>query len=238
MAAISKLNYPNFTSPILYPASKPLLQTIAPITNSADPLIKHLSCATLHPSDPSCLRTYVAYWITTFPKVARIFAVVFPLLSLPRFFLQPFSRESLYNSPLEEIGRLAERIVRYSIFVSGAIGTSWASICFFQSILSRNFLPEKRFFLSGFLGGLWALVVRNHARSEFLYSLRTSFLSLWQVGKKRRWWRGSQGGDVLVFVFSLAVLNAVFECDKGRGVVDTTVARRILNGARGYGWRE
>ncbi|POS87833.1 hypothetical protein EPUL_000743 [Erysiphe pulchra] len=236
LAAMSKQKYPKFISPILFPESKPNFPSIAPITNAAHPLITQLSCAVLHPLDHSCLRTYLKNWITVFPQLTRFFTFVFSIFALPRILLRLNKPDSILNVPQVVIGRLMDRILRYSVFVSGAIGTSWASVCLFQSIFSRNFLVEKRYFLGGFLGGLWAWIVRRQARSEFMYSMRASILSCWQIGQKRGWWKSFPGGDILVFIVGLATLNVIFECDKGRGVVNSWMVRSVLSGARGYGW--
>lgn len=48
-----------------------------------------------------------------------------------------------------------------------------------------------------------------------LYSVRLSIDSFWKIGKKRGWWRGVRGGDVAVFVTSLALMNVVYETRKG-----------------------
>src|SRR5205807_2117666 len=88
LATISTSRWPPFTSPILFPASETLpksLTAISPITSPAHPAIKNLSCALLHPNDPSCMRTYVSYWIQAFPKVARFFTIVFGALSVVRY---------------------------------------------------------------------------------------------------------------------------------------------------------
>jgi hypothetical protein len=66
-----------------------------------------------------------------------------------------------------------------------AIGTSWSSICLFQHLLPASFLPTKRFYLSGALGGLWAFVDRKKGRGRFLYSTRLSIESAWKVAVKR-----------------------------------------------------
>ncbi len=49
--------------------------------------------------------------------------------------------------------------------------------------------------------------------------------SLWKVGRKRGWWTGVRGGDVVLFVAGLGVVNVVFERHRecmgdgvGRGV--------------------
>lgn len=78
--------------------------------------------------------------------------------------------------------------------------------------------------------------MRGQARSEFLYSARTSLDSLWKVGRKRGWWRGVRGGDVWLFVASLMVVNLVYERD-GRSL-RSGVVRRGVSSLRGEGFRD
>jgi hypothetical protein len=219
-----------FTSPILFPATETLpksLQSIGPITSPAHPAIKSLSCALLHPHDPSCARTYISYWIQAFPKIARVVTIAFSLLSVARY-------KTFLKSPVSSINSLAKSIIQMSLFISGAIGTSWGSVCLFQNALPRNFLPTQRWFLGGFLGGLWAFLERKSGRSTFLYSTRMSIDSLWKVGVKRGWWKGIKNGDVLLFALSLAFLNVTYEVSPHS--VDSGAIRKGLGMLRGEGW--
>ncbi|CAJ2504657.1 Uu.00g120510.m01.CDS01 [Anthostomella pinea] len=209
LAQTAKLNWPSFVSPTLFPNQPTLpasLTAVAPLTSQAHPLITSLSCAILHPSDPSCLRTYLSFWVRSFPRMGRFFLLFYTILALPRY-------KMLYNSPIYLLNKLLSKTFRISTFATGAISTAWASICLFQNWLPRTFLPTQRFFLGGFLAGLWAFVERKDGRSIFLYSARTSVDSLWKVGVKRRWWRAMKGGDVWLFVVALAVTGAVYERD-------------------------
>ncbi|KAF3065179.1 hypothetical protein GL218_00967 [Daldinia childiae] len=227
LARMAKLNWPPFVSPTLFPDQPTLpssLTAVAPLTARAHPLITSLSCATLHPSDPSCLRTYLAFWVRSFPRMGRFFLLFYSVLMLPRYKL-------LYNSPLYLLNRLLSRVLRVSTFATGAISTAWASICFFQAWFPRTFLPTQRFFLGGFLAGLWAWVERKEGRGVFLYSARASVDSLWKVGVKRRWWRAMKGGDVWVFVLALAITGAVYERD-ARAIRESRV-RKGLSWIRG-----
>lgn len=230
LAEISKQRWPPFVSPILFPNTETLpkrLTSISAITSPAHPAIKSLSCALLHPQDPSCLRTYVQYWIQAFPKVARFFTIFYAAMSVARY-------KSFLDSPVTAVNALAKRILRMSLFISGAIGTSWGSICLFQNIFPRNFLPTQRWFVGGFIGGLWAFLERKGGRANFLYSARTSVDSLWKVGVKRGWWKGFKNGDVLLFVLSLATVNALYEVSPRS--VNNGVARKGLGILRGEGW--
>ncbi|EHL02465.1 hypothetical protein M7I_1546 [Glarea lozoyensis 74030] len=232
LAEVARLNYPPFISPILFPNSTTLpasLVSISPITSPAHPLIASLTCATLHPSDPSCLRTYLTYWLRVFPSLTRFFTAVFLVLSLPSY-------KRFYRAPITTLNNLASRILLYSSFVAGSIGTSWGAICFFQQLLPRHFLATQRFFLGGMLGGLWGFIVRRQARGEFLQSARASIDSLWKVGRKRGWWRGVRGGDVWLFVCSLMVINVVYERDARS--LRSGVVRKGVSGLRGEGFKD
>ncbi|KAK5128442.1 hypothetical protein LTR85_003110 [Meristemomyces frigidus] len=233
LAELSKLRWPPFVSPILFPSinkalpSGPALAKVTPITAPAHPGITHTSCALLHPHDPSCMRTYLKYWIAAFPSVAKFFTLIYGAFALLAY-------KKLLKDPMPFVNKLSKRILRMALFITGAIGTSWGSICLFSNYLPRSTLPTQRWFLGGFIGGLWAFVARHGERSNFLYSSRVSIDSLYKVGKKRGWWCGVKDGDVLVFVASLALLNVVYEARAG--AVKGPVVRKGVSMLRGEGW--
>lgn len=197
-----------FISPILFPDKAqtlpPTLTQLSPITSSAHPIHPALSCATLHPSDPSCFRTFANYILSAFPSIAKFLTLFYGVFSIPRY------RKWLAD-PTSEIGKLARKVLKTATFLTGAIGTSWGSICLFQYLLPGTFLPKARWFWGGFMGGLWAFVDRDGGRARVMYSVRTSIDSLWKVGKKRGWWKAVKGGDVAVFVVGLALMNVLYD---------------------------
>lgn len=234
LAEMARLNWPAYISPTMFPNKKhvlpPTLTAVSPLTSQAHPLMTSLSCATLHPSDPSCLRTYLTFWLGSFGPVARFFFLLYSAFGiLPRF-------NSFYNNPVAALQRILARALRTSAFATGAISTAWASICFFQQYLPRRFLATQRFFLGGFVAGLWAWVERRHGRSVFLYSARTSVDSLWKVGVKRRWWRSMKGGDLWVFVLALAITGVVYERDAK--AIKESPFRKGVSWIRGEGFRD
>ncbi|CAG9951438.1 unnamed protein product [Clonostachys rosea f. rosea IK726] len=158
LAEMARLSWPDIISPTLFPTKEkvlpPSLASLAPLTSRAHPLISPLSCATLHPSDPSCLRTYLTFWINTFPPLTRVLLLFYSAMTVvPRF-------KSFYHSPLATINSILASALRMSTFATGALSSAWASICFFQTYLPRHVLATQRYFLGGFFAGLWAWVER------------------------------------------------------------------------------
>ncbi|KAK2017450.1 hypothetical protein LZ32DRAFT_25939 [Colletotrichum eremochloae] len=233
LAQMAKLNWPPYISPTLFPNKEtlpPTLTGVAPLTSSAHPIITSLSCATLHPSDPSCLRTYLNFWLGSFPGFTRFFLVIYSVMTIiPRF-------RSLYHSPVTTLQRILTKALSMSTFLTGAISTAWASICFFQQWFPRTFLPTQRFFFGGFLAGLWAWIERKNGRGVFLYSARLSVDSLWKVGVKRRWWKAMKGGDVWVFVMALMLTGVVYERD-ARAIKEGSW-RKGISWVRGEGFKD
>ncbi|KAF5012020.1 hypothetical protein FDECE_1904 [Fusarium decemcellulare] len=233
LAQMARLNWPAFISPTLFPNKDVLpqsLSAIAPLTSRAHPLITSLSCATLHPGDPSCARTYLTFWLNSFPPLARFFVLIYSAFTVvPRF-------SSLYHNPLATLQRIITSALRTSTFATGAISSAWASICFFQNWLPRHVLATQRFFLGGFFAGLWAFVERRNGRGLFLYSARASVDSLWKVGVKRRWWKSMKGGDVWVFMLALMVTGVVYE--KDAQAIRETNWRKGVSWLQGQGWRD
>ncbi|CCT70363.1 uncharacterized protein FFB20_05286 [Fusarium fujikuroi] len=233
LAQMARLSWPAYVSPTLFPGKEvlpPSLSAIAPLTSRAHPLITSLSCATLHPGDPSCARTYLTFWLQTFPPFARFFVAVFSALTvIPRF-------SSLYHNPLATLQRIITKALRMSTFATGALSTAWASICFFQQWLPRHVLATQRVFLGGFFAGLWAFVERRNGRGLFLYSARASVDSLWKVGVKRRWWKSMKGGDIWVFMLALMVTGVVYE--KDAQAIRETNWRKGVSWLQGQGWRD
>lgn len=230
LAEISRRSWPAFASPILFPSLKTLpasLDAIAPIVEPAHPAIASLSCAVLHPADPSCLRTWIQYYLAAFPTMAKFWTLVYAAFALPRY-------KTFAAAPLASLNALALKILRTSFYLTSAIGTAWGSVCLFQQLLPRTTLPRARWFLSGALAGCWAFLERGHGRSDFMYSARASVDSLWKVGKKKGWWRGVRNGDVLVFTLSLMVIGGVYERDPA--AVNSGVLRKALGVVRGEGW--
>ena len=228
LATMSRLRYPPFVSPILFPDAKnimpPSLEAISPVTSSAHPAIRSMSCALLHPSEPSCLKTYAEYYIQTIPRLARFFAIIYAIFALPRY-------KRFIADPSKELNRLSKSVLLSTLSISGSIGTAWASVCLFQSLFSRNFLPTQRWFWGGFLSGLPAFIEREHGQSHFFYATRTSLESLWKLNAKKGYWKQGKNGDVWLAIGGLMLLNAIY--DYNVDALSSGLFRRGLKIARG-----
>ncbi|KAM3444929.1 hypothetical protein NHJ13734_000963 [Beauveria thailandica] len=234
LSEMARLNWPPFISPTMFPNKKnilpPTVTAVSPLTSQAHPLITSLSCAALHPSDPSCTRTYLTFWLRSFPPVARFFVLFYSAMTV----IPGFRR--FHHNPVAGLQRILSRSARMTAFVTGSLSTAWASICFFQAYLPRHLLATQRFFLGGFAAGMWAWIERRHGRMAFLYSARASAHSLWKVGVKRRWWRAVHGGDLWVFVLALMMTGVVYERDAK--AIQQNSFRKGVSWVRGEGWRD
>lgn len=84
--------------------------------------------------------------------------------------------------PEEGIYRALLSTITSSAFLSLSLGTAWSTICLFQHCLPNHFLPTKRFYLQGFLAGLWvSLVGAGRSTDLGLYSARLALQTWWEV---------------------------------------------------------
>lgn len=146
-------------------------------------MITSLQCAMLHPHEPSCLKTYLHFWASEFTRVAKFMGVCYTISWIPRY-------KAFFRDPINTLTKLSRSALLTSTFITGSIGTAWAACCLFQKMLPRGFLPKGRFWLSGFLGGLWAFVDSRGGRGNFLYSLRLGIISAWKVLAKKNLVKG------------------------------------------------
>ncbi|KAI9736362.1 MAG: hypothetical protein M1834_001249 [Cirrosporium novae-zelandiae] len=231
LGEMAKLNWPAFTSPILFPDQPetlpPSLTNLDPITSSAHPIHTSLSCALIHPGTPSCLLPYLQHFLLSIPQLAKYLALIFTAFSIPKY-------QKLLSSPISFITDILHNVLRSSLFISGSIGTAWASICLFINTFPRNFFPTQRFCLAGFLAGFWAILAKKNGRPAFLYSTRASLDSLMKVGSKRGWWKRRMGVDLGFFVLGLTLVNVVYEVDPE--AVTDGMLRKGMGILRGDGW--
>ena len=167
--------------------------------------------------------------LTSTPTLLRFFTLILSALSILRY-------KSWRAAPMSTLNALSKQVLKMTFIISSAIGTAWTSICLFQNFLPRKMIPQWRFFVGGFLGGLFAFFGREKGRGLAIYAARTSADSLWKVGVKRRWWKEVKGGGIFVFAASLALMGAVMERNQGAlGKGWERIALEIVRGDRELG---
>ncbi|KAL4965614.1 uncharacterized protein BDV14DRAFT_172376 [Aspergillus stella-maris] len=231
IAAIANLRWPAFVSPILRPAGPDVLpsglKSISPITGPAHPSIPNLSCALLHPNNPSCGTACAHQVLLSVSALARLLTVV----TLARSALH---LKSWLTAPLTTVNTLSQKVLTQTGVLSASLSTAWGTICLWNALLPRSALPTQRFYLSGCLAGIPFAFLGNNSRSLFLYFFRLAVDSAWKAGVKRGAWKGWRAGEVTLFVAAWAVLGSVLE---GRpGAVQGPAARKVLAWMRGEGF--
>ncbi|OLL26741.1 hypothetical protein NEOLI_000668 [Neolecta irregularis DAH-3] len=230
IAEISRKNYPKFKSPVLRPGAStvPLVfEEISPILNLAHPSITYLSCASLHPDNPSCTKTLLEFCARQLVPVSKFMFVFYTCLGLLRY-------ERVKKDPLSFIMLTAQKIAGVSAFVTFGFGTCWASVCAFQRILPDNFLPRWRFHLAGFIGGLFAFLDREHGKSRVDSLVRLSLASSWKIVEKRHKKINLKHVDVYLFAASLGIIMALFQSSPS--AFSDSLTRKSLNVLCGNSW--
>ncbi|GAA97354.1 uncharacterized protein L969DRAFT_49223 [Mixia osmundae IAM 14324] len=210
--ASDKKPYPAFDSPLLHPeAGKSMLpadgrfDTVKPILDMlAHPGHTRLVSAILHPAEPSGWETFKAHMSAELPPSLRFMSILSGLGMLLRY-------KKVLRDPENAVYSFVTSTLGGSIFLSGAIGSAWASIDLFGKYLSPRTLPKERWYLQGFLAGLFVLFQRNRATDLAIYTARLSIQSAWQIAVKRRRVKPIPNGEAIYFALSTALLMALFE---------------------------
>lgn len=224
--------YPSFKAPVLsaltpskYPTSAyPLVNPVldyAPV----HPAHSRLLCAVLHPTEPSCLRNFIAFFAKEWQASAKFVAAFTAATQLLAY-------KKVLKDPETALFRFGLAVIQGATVISGSIGTAWGLTCFFQHYLPRKLLPKARYFLNGFLSSVFILAVPAARRAQLgSYVTRQSLDSSYAILRRRKLIRPIPQGDTLLLAFGLAILSALYETQT-KANLDSTIARSIalLNG--------
>ncbi|KAK4054215.1 hypothetical protein OIV83_001241 [Microbotryomycetes sp. JL201] len=208
VTAASRSHYPAFATPLLHGANayktfastEALRQVLPVLEHKAHPAHERLTCAILHPEERVCWKVFERFVLGEFVGASKFFGALSLIGMLTRWKkLMKRPEEAIYNATLSTLSS--------SAFLSLALGTAWGTICAFQHYLPGKVLPTKRFYLQGFLAGLWVLLVPASRRIDLgLYSLRIALQCAWDVAVSRGRARNIPGGELLYFSFAMGVL--------------------------------
>lgn len=94
------------------------------------------------------------------------------------------------HSPETAVSSALSSTITSAASLSLSIGTAWSTICLFQHYLPNNFIPTKRFYLQGFLAGLWSYILPVQRATDLgMYTARMAIQTAWDVGVIQRKWR-------------------------------------------------
>ncbi|GJJ78426.1 hypothetical protein EMPS_10785 [Entomortierella parvispora] len=102
--------------------------------------------------------------------------------------------------------------VRSSIGTCGMTATAFPLLCFMERYLPPDFLPTRRHYLNGFVGGLWLMVESPQRQSSLtLYFARFMLEGVWRRLVKAGWLKNFRQGETVLFGLSMAVIMGIFE---------------------------
>ncbi|SNX81380.1 uncharacterized protein MEPE_00085 [Melanopsichium pennsylvanicum] len=205
--------YPGFKAPVLsslnpskHPSSKYTLVNPVLDFSPAHPAHSRLLCAILHPTQPSCSKNLVNFFLTEWQASAK-FVAIFTLASQLLGGYKKFVKD-----PETALFKFALAVIQGATVISGSIGTAWGLTCFFQHYLPKTWIPTKRYFLNGFLSSIFILAVPNTRRSQLSsYVTRQSLDATYKVAKIKNWLNPLPQADTLLIALGLATLTALYE---------------------------
>ncbi|KAM0748928.1 hypothetical protein T439DRAFT_382026 [Meredithblackwellia eburnea MCA 4105] len=216
ITSCSRARYPPYVSPTLHPDTAghsplPIPSSLKPIlTELTHPGHKNLTCAILHPTEISCWTTFDGFVKDEFKGAAKFFGALSLIGAALRW-------KKTLKDPEGAIFRIVLGTITSSSFLSLAIGTAWSTICLFQQYLPKSFIPTKRFYLQGFLAGLWVSLVdigmngASRATDLGMYTARMAIQCAWEVWVKQGKVKNIKNGDVLYFAISIGTLLSMYE---------------------------
>ncbi|KAK4697199.1 hypothetical protein P7C70_g8248, partial [Phenoliferia sp. Uapishka_3] len=211
----ARRKWPPFVTPIFHPnlkdaAAAHLLPNLQPILAESHPGHRHLTCAFLHPAELSCWNVFETFIKDQFGAAAKFFGVLSLLGTALRW--RKFTKD-----PESGVYHAVASTITSSAFVSLSIGTAWSTICLFQAYLPRSFLPTRRFYIQGFLAGLWVSLVNfgaggaSRATDLGMYAARLAIQCFWEGRVKRGKIRNIRNGEVIYFALSMGALMSIYE---------------------------
>ncbi|KAK6505901.1 hypothetical protein TWF506_010835 [Arthrobotrys conoides] len=204
MADVARLQFPTFESTIIFPRKEPVSEGMKYVFREAHPAIRHLSCAISHPKSVSCYGAWFSYFLRQFQKNAKVFFVFYSISFLSNI-------RSFRGSLLAAISEVIPNTIRTSAFATLSVATSWSALCICQKVLPKKLLGPRIFYVSGFFGGLTALVDRTQSHLLFLDATRSALLSWWKTNRRPRCLWRIPPPEILLFVASIATLNILYD---------------------------
>lgn len=211
MALYAKYGYPKFKAQVGQPGSAmpDFLEPVKSVLVRTHPLVDTTIGSLTHPFDPRLTRAYSGIMLRKFNSVGKYvlgFYVLRALLKVDK------NEQGEPISRTEALVKAAINAVKLTSFIVLSTTTAHFAVEASEKYLSPKWIPENRFRLAGFIGGLWAFLDSSDGgHGRYLFAVRAAILSLWRTLVKEKKVKPIKHGDVYLFVASFAVIMSVFE---------------------------
>ncbi|KAF8305583.1 hypothetical protein DL93DRAFT_2066116 [Clavulina sp. PMI_390] len=158
-------------------------------------------CAALHPSQPSCLRTYIGAVVSESLGAVKLLSM-FELASVllkkgPKAFGPDYVTTTVIKT--------ARNVAGWCLYTGGGISSSWFSVCVLQRLIPEGRLLRARFVLGGLFNLPWILAVPASRRNELsMYMFRAMLFNLASVYRNIH---GTKGLRLVGVKFSSSAYN-------------------------------
>ncbi|KAF9905540.1 hypothetical protein EC991_001570 [Linnemannia zychae] len=181
-------------------------------------------CAMFHPGEAKCSKAMTKLVGRNFVFSFKMYAVLAAFTFVAR------GGNVFQKGVMNYVSKTIISTLRSTIATWGIVVTAFPLFCGMDRTLPDWFLPTKRHYLNGLLGGLWILLETPARQSALtLYFTRFMIEGLWRRGVKagvfRKWKEGR--GEVALFGCAMAVVMGVFETMKAEG--RKTIIQSMLN---------
>ncbi|KAI8866879.1 hypothetical protein GQ42DRAFT_165198 [Ramicandelaber brevisporus] len=183
-------------------AAHPILQ---PLAKHIKPDIHHnyLVCAIEHPHDTHCFRAHTLRWLRTMPAMMKLYGtlnLVFMLFGL---------RRALRN-PARTAVRLGLSTMRSTLFYATIYLFTFSVPCAMRRALGYDTIWA--YFLNGIAGGSSIFIEPASRRVELaMYTALRAVETVWDLGKRWRWWNPIAHAEVAYFSAAMGVLMALYQ---------------------------
>ncbi|KAK3838084.1 MAG: hypothetical protein J3R72DRAFT_194321 [Linnemannia gamsii] len=185
-------------------------------------------CAIYHPGEASCSSALKQLLGRNAVFSFKMYAVLAALTFIAR------GGNVFQKGVMNYISKTTIATLRSTIATWGLVITAFPLYCAMDRTLPDWFLPTKRHYLNGLMGGFWVLLETPARQSALtLYFTRFMMEALWRRGVKagvvRQWKKGR--GEMALFGCAMAVIMGVFETTRTseKKLERKTIIQTMLN---------
>ncbi|KAG0091833.1 hypothetical protein BGZ93_011270 [Podila epicladia] len=163
-------------------------------------------CRLFHPHSASCSASMATLAKSNMKWALKLYSTLAVLTFLVK------GGNVFKHGVINYFTRTGMATVRSAVCTWGMVMTAFPLICVLDRYLPTKFLPTKRTYLNGFLGGLWILVESQQRQSALtLYYTRFMLEGMWRRLVKAGYATNIRHGETLLFGMSMSVIMAIFE---------------------------